>query len=40
MGSRFRTPKEPADVVLFVSGYQKIAWVVLAVLAIYLLLSQ
>jgi hypothetical protein len=40
MGSGFRTPKDPEDVVLFVSGYQKIAWVILVALAIYFLLFQ
>ena len=40
MGSWFRTPKEPEDGVLFLSGYQKVAWVILAALAIYVLLFQ
>jgi len=40
MGSWFRTPNEPEDGVLFLSGYQKVAWVILAALGIYVLLFK
>ncbi|HEY1308240.1 MAG TPA: hypothetical protein VGF24_32045 [Vicinamibacterales bacterium] len=40
MRSWFRTPNEPEDGVLFLSGYQKVAWVILAALGIYVLLFR
>jgi hypothetical protein len=33
----FRTPNEPQDGVMYLSGAQKVAWLILAAIVIYLL---